>query len=983
MSSLVELEARYQRMVAERELLSDRFDAGEKDLWPRIKELSSQIRITLLEIDSLRAIASSGVIERDDQKALADGANRVNPQGGLITASNGRITPAPDTTTSSNANRNDFAAVNDFGTDDELRPYIQTQGTPVGAGQISSGVREDGGITGAGTGRVSPGGLPGVGAAGEDAGSGASPVVSSLNSIGWEAEIKPQSNVLDQYASYTYQASLYLMDKNSFQQSVAGGKKSLAGAKLLVQTGGATQGTERNEFFNLDYYIDRIDVRSFIAGKSTRLSHNVKEISMTIVEPNGISFLQNLDAAVQKYLGGAANKKRNFTSQIYLLVIRFYGYDDQGNLVRGGTANNGTSDPSAFVEKWYPLIISKLGFKIASKAVEYELVAKAPQYQVNASSKSASIPFNLELSGKTLKDVLAGPAVYAAGQAAVSAGSNGAITTTTGGVQQPVYDALGNFAGYEIVGGSTTTVAPANASAITSNKKTVRSGLMQALNEYQLELQKAGVIEWPDEYNVEFILDSMANATIVNPGLNKSATSMATPGTAADQKLGTKQSMDPNSQTISATAGMQIVQFIDNLVKNSSYIRDQQTVIINANTGKETPGPGVNLKNTAWYKIGFKAEPKFDQYDNKRNDYAYKITYTIAPYRISQLNSPYFKPPEYNGRHKTYQYWFTGKNTSVISYEETLNSLYYIVLSNSNLSGATSSNTGAAVNELLKYSPQPTSGQSTTGAEGRTLEPAANASDQLYNPGDLKECNRTIIGDPAWLQQGEAFRALPKGDPYYFRAFLQDGTINFDSQQILFEVAFNAPRDYNLATGLIQPSADKLNSTTQLDQVTQTPGPAQFSRIYVAKECTSSFNKGKFTQELKGSLMVFYPPRSGEGRPPPQDIQTASSSASGQAAPSVAQTPAWAKPTSVTGTTPTSSIAKGTQQILNPPTQLNEPTLAQLQASPTYILARRGGATPAAALAAARATFAAGTNNFSGTALPGIRTPGQNIVKEP
>ncbi len=81
MSSLVELEARYQRLVAEREALFVRYEAGEKDLAPRLADLSSRIRITLLEIDSLQAVTSSGVIERDDQKALVDGANRVNPQG--------------------------------------------------------------------------------------------------------------------------------------------------------------------------------------------------------------------------------------------------------------------------------------------------------------------------------------------------------------------------------------------------------------------------------------------------------------------------------------------------------------------------------------------------------------------------------------------------------------------------------------------------------------------------------------------------------------------------------------------------------------------------------------------------------------------------------------------------------------------------------------------------------------------------------------
>jgi hypothetical protein len=54
-----------------------------------------------------------------------------------------------------------------------------------------------------------------------------------------------------------------------------------------------------------------------------------------------------------------------------------------------------------------------------------------------------------------------------------------------------------------------------------------------------------------------------------------------------------------------------------------------------------------------------------------------------------------------------------------------------------------------------------------------------------------------------------------------------------------------------------------------------------------------------------------------------------------------------------------------------------------LQASPAYITARRGGATPAAALEIARSAFASGTNNYAGVALPGINvTTNNGIVKD-
>lgn len=997
MAGLVELQIEYQRLVAEREALSTRYFAGERQLEPQIRELAQRIAFLARQIDALLALDSSGDIVRDDQAANAEYANDVNPPGGTLVLENGRIRLPPDTNTQSNALRFKETDNLDFGTDATLRRIINTQSIPNGTtpgispGPITADTipfrdpgqaRDDAGRASQGIGgSIVPGSAsPGVGAAGDDR--GATELVSSLNAIDWTDTIVAQTNILNQYSSYTYQASLYLIDRANAQRILNTGSKDLGNAKLLIQSGGAAP-TGRSDFFSLDYYIDKIELKSFFVGKGTRLAHNVKEARMTVLEPNGISFVQNLDSAVQQYFGiSTNNNKRNFASQIFLLVIKFYGYDDQGNLVRGGRnsnqTTNQTSDPNAFVEKFYPLIITKLDFRIASKAVEYDIHFKAPPYYINASQGRATLPFNFEFSGKTVKDILAGPDTYSANQTAVSVGAPAARPAAREQAETVEYvtdPATGIATPYVLPSNTpTTTRPPSNASAVTPSKNTVRKGLMQRLNEYQQQLQKDGIIQYADEYNIEFVLDTIGSATVLQPGLDKSSTSMATPGTAADQKLGSKQSMDVNTQIQGVIAGTQIVQAIDQVLRRSSYIRDQQTQIILNKNGDTKPGPGANLRNTAWYRIGFKAVPMMDKYDEIRNDYAYKITYTISPYKINQLNSPYFKPPVFNGVHKSYKYWFTGENTEVLNYEESLNNLYYIALTNTTFAGTSSAQGAQAINEQLKFLPSTASGQATQGGgTPRTLEPAANAADQLYSPSDLKEGNLTIVGDPAWLQQGESFVALNKNDPNYFKAFLADGTLNFDSQQILFEIAFNAPRDYSIATGLAQPTADRLNSTTQLDQVNKTPGPAQFSRIYIAKECTSVFERGKFIQHLKGSLMTFYPPGRGQGRQPPETVIASSPRASVQAAPPKSKAPAWAKPTSVTGQTPTSQTAIGVQQILRPASQLDNPTLSQLTSSPVYIQASRNGATPQAALAAARAAFAAGTNNYQGIALPGIR----------
>ena len=135
--------------------------------------------------------------------------------------------------------------------------------------------------------------------------------------------IVPQPNILDQYASYTYQASFYLMKPEAFQSMVNARKFNPAGSQLLFQDGGAAV-TGRNPYFTNDYYIDRFEIASTISGKGTGTAHNANTIKMTVTEPNGITLLENLDKAVTEYLGtapGATNKKKNFQ-----LIMSVYFY---------------------------------------------------------------------------------------------------------------------------------------------------------------------------------------------------------------------------------------------------------------------------------------------------------------------------------------------------------------------------------------------------------------------------------------------------------------------------------------------------------------------------------------------------------------------------------------------------------------------------------------------------------------------------------
>lgn len=988
MSSFVELEQQYAQLLIKRDGLSARYEAGDNSVLPEIQSVNQQIRIVLEQQSLLKETTSSGQVVQDDQAGYSNNSRPQDPTFSELVLKNGRVQAQPETTSGTNAISPTSTTNNtNWGVDGAVRPYSQTQSTTPGLGLQSPGaVYSVGGINplrnNGIVGPTLPGGLSGVGAYSDDSGrTGTNDTVAQLNQINF-GKVAPQPNVLNQYASYTYQASLYLLSADNYQRMINTNNKNLADAQLLVQTGGGSS-VGRNEFFNLDYYIDDIELQSKVVGGGTRLAHNVVEANFKIIEPNGISFVQNLEAAVNQFLGTIDDKKKNYASQIYLMVIRFYGYDEQGNLVRGGVSSpNVSSDPNAFVEKWYPLIIKDLKFRIASKVVEYDIKAAVVPFFVAASAARGTIPFNVELSGQTIKDILAGPAVYDLGQSSVTAGGNGAAAAAAKAeiTSTPTYDALGNFTGYETNIAAAANAAAARASAppkadaASTVKKTVRQGIMAALNDYQQLLKAKKVITYPDTYDIEFAIPALATAKIINPGgLNKSATSMSTPGTAADQKLGTKQSMDPNSRIQGATAGMQIVQFIDNLLRNSTYIKDQQIVVNDEKTG-DTKETGVNIVNTAWYKISFSATQ--GQYDPKRNDYAYHIKYIISPYKIAQLNSPYFKQPQYMGPHKKYNYWFTGENNAVLDYEERFNHLFFTLLTGSVDTTRITSNSL----ETLKFQAQTASGQSNMGADNNANEPAANAADQLYNPGDLAECNLTIVGDPAWLQQGEAAIGTNVRDQFYFQPFLADGTINFDSQQIMFEIGYNTATDYDIYTGLANPTRAALKNPQQFNQAGDTTAPTQINRIYLAKEVTSHFRKGKFTQDIKGRLKTFYSEKelASQGRTPAPTTPVTQTNKIKTLAPQF--TP---PRSSVTNPTPSSALAKGTQQILTPAVQADNPTLGQLQSSPVYIQAKLNGATSAAALDAARASFAAGTNNAANFAAPGIRTGPQKIVKEP
>lgn len=859
-----------------------------KNLTQEESQLKNDLQLTRLEIRQEQqrltdqrsaaatgsgAVSSAGVAQ-DDQAAKTDTSNTQNPEvTSLVVDPGGRVSVRPLTQAPSNAQSfQDTQPAQDTGTDAPVRTLQATQSTNGPENTAALRSPDD---------PPAPSQRPGAGADNDD--QPRNTTQARVEEIFGTETFGPLPNVLDQYASYTYTVSVYLMGENAVKTFFTTKRKSLPGYQLLFQSGGAPNSSGvsmrsdvavddvetayrdsvgRNPYFSLDYYIENLKLTSKIKGRGTHTAHNVTEFEMSVVEPNGISLLDNLYRANQEF-NGKTGTNMNYKAANYCLVIRFYGYDDQGNLVRAGIPNaDGTTDPDAVVEKWYPFRIKNITFSLQSRLVEYRWECIAIPHEVNAGQARGTIFYNVELSAGTLGELLGGEAKY----------SGSSSNTSSATASQPTTDPAANPSLRARLQAQTNSATPAelgqpdpeeSSTPQTNNTpaappkadaapkaRTVTSGLMAALNEYQAELVRLGIYDYPDEYSIEFADPILRDAKVTKPGsTDKSSTPMSAPNaTAADQKLSSKQSMNKDARNFSATAGMPIVQFIDQVTRNSSYVTDQQIIVIDEVTGQPKPN-GASGRTLAWYKITMQAVPT--QYDAKRNDYAYKIRFFLAPYQISDLDSAYFPNVQLPGIHKTYSYWFTGENDSVLDFKQDFNALYYTVISGGP-SDANKTRTSSA-REMQKRYYQPRSNQSDQGAQNAVNEPAANAADYLYSFADQAQAKITIVGDPAWLQQGEVTEGFDANN-FNFSAFLPDGTINYDARQIVFEIDFNLIKDYNLNTGLMDVGEKNYGS----DRAAGAAGRARQSYIYKAHTVTSTFDNGRFTQEVEGNLLPLY-----------------------------------------------------------------------------------------------------------------------------
>ena len=599
------------------------------------------------------------------------------------------------------------------------------------------------------------------------------------------------------------------------------------GAYLIAQSGGINNNTsKRAPGFDLDFFIDDLKITQAISGQDTLSATNVTDITFTITEPYGFSFITKLRNAATEL--GKVSKSKNFqdlknpSRQFFMLGIRFLGYDVNGEVIDPSKIPSADGNPNGnafgLYERFYDIFITELKFKIDGRAVVYNIKAANIASGTAFGTKRGFVDKGAAVLGSTVYDALMG-------------GMDGQVAA---GVKP----------------GEQAASKPPQAGTL---------GLLAKLNRDQKKLLDTKAIEIASEWDVVFLGESETEikyASIVNKDvLDKRVWAMSNVSNSSQSNVAAEQESAPDNtvRQITFTKGGSILQCVNQIILQSEYLVNAlKTVYVSTAETNEDGKPVEDVQpeevRIKWYTMT--AEVQNLGWDKSQSDFAYRTTFVIQPYETPVIAAPYAKPgKKYYGPHKRYEYWFTGKNSEVLHYEQEMNNAYY----NTAVSGggATSGSSGGNANIPLKVGAE--QGQPDQGALDLGLQAQNAYMTSLYDPGAYTTAKIKVLGDPDFLMQP----APSSINSFYDQYYGTDGyTINPNGGQVFIEINFKEPMDYNNRDGLMDIN-DKIVFWQYPKSVQQDIDSRGGGVSYMVRTVISTFSKGKFEQELTCNINTF------------------------------------------------------------------------------------------------------------------------------
>lgn len=623
-------------------------------------------------------------------------------------------------------------------------------------------------------------------------------------------------NPLSKLSSYTYSLTLYMLtpeaanyfainsnlpeniaDGEYFIVAQSGGINNDSEPRGLTLNQDGTPGPGRSGY---DYYIDDLSMETFLLAqdgqKTGTLSAN---FNFKVIEPSGFTFLTRLgklSGVVNERSGlirnGDIAARPNLYQQHYMIGIRFYGYDKNGNVLNSSQipdAGMALNDEHALYERLFPLVASKVSTKLTDRSFVYDWECTMVPFQAAFGDIRGKISAQASLEGVTVAEIL-------------------------------------------------------GSSEIQNTKS-----LMGWLNSQQQDQKNQKKIGRIQTYNIRWVetdvLDSTAIASsllITDPDYSKETSAMTQAQSSKDVTVAESiktGSINTRSKTVNVPAGTSIVAAIDQIIVHSQYVVDTLMKEINSRIESETrDNPKGKLK---WYAI--KPVVLCKGRDKVTMDWVYDITFEIAPYEVPYVKNQYVTArSKYYGPVKRYDYLFTGQNTEVINFEMEYNNLFYVITPES-----VTSDTSSESNTLANIVPRAPKGNVDSNPtmgnlnRGGSIAEAARAS--VYSVADQSIVTMKIVGDPDFLMDsiGTKFQSGS-----FSKFYGKNNTINPYGGQVFVEVIFKTAEDYK-NNGLFDVD---LNQTIGFYPIETQKLIGNSGIIYKISKVESTFSRGKFEQVL-------------------------------------------------------------------------------------------------------------------------------------
>jgi len=745
---------------------------------------------------------------------------------------------------------------------------------------------------------------------------------------GRSASSPTKPNPLGNLSSYTYGLSLYMVNTDVMNQFIRGGgtmagiNGSTRGVRVVAQSGGfaaADQPLKTLEGIPIEYYIDDLNLTTYLPGGPQKATAST-EIKFKINEPMGFTFLQDLTRA-----GFDLNAQSNVNApnmngiqQHFIIGIKFYGYDVNGNVITQVPSNpkGGNTNPGQLPERYFAIRITKVKFKLDGRMITYNCESVVVSESIANGQVNGLLKSSTTLTGSTVWDVLANP--------------------------------------------------------------TNKNSLVSALNSATAAEKDSGKVKIPTNYSIEFLDENnndvgkdsvIGKAKLVNDAVFDSSLGSTFNVSSAEKSTIAQQfkavSIDGTKVSIPQVFGQTLLTIIDNVITKSEYISAALNQINTATA--ETQTKSKESTELEWYSVNPVITAK--DFDEKTNDWAYEIKFQIKAYPVPYIRTVNAtRVSTYPGPSKRYDYWLTGANSEIISYEQQYDNLFYVMtVASRAISPAEQPNTGSAP----VHSQNATNGDSN-GSQNKQFEYNKEIAAQMYSPGDQAMVKIRIMGDPDYIMSTTGVNYAPS---------IGNNNAGIDplKGQVFIEIKFLMATDYG-ANGLLNVSG---NIQFYNDQMIKDLGIDGV--VYKVYRIDSVFSKGLFSQTL--SCVLVDQQLLSKGRE--KTTATKSESVGDQRAESASTSPrviagvtlnslgrtsggptaeelaAYQNrpPSSVDLRTPQSSYGKGIQQSLNPLPLTTKPSVAQIQNSQVYKNALRSGVGARTAYNIAERALSSNVNN--------------------